>query len=223
MSARVSIRVSIAWSGHPAIEDTDTLVLTIGSYSLDLRVFNDNAGPDKGTIDWSTVARVGEIEGSTKDQGVFDTLPNGDVTETGIMHNPKTDRYEPYVETWRRLNLGSGADIPYLVLERQKKKETNASAESGTNTGEHEHEEGVFIGRVGGYALGLAKVDGVYHAWRDSLSENGWERVYEFSNYKECLRELLPTLPVSVPEGWTEGATVKLGESEWIVRAAGTV
>ncbi|WVF71738.1 hypothetical protein IAT40_006546 [Kwoniella sp. CBS 6097] len=231
MAARVSIRVSIAWSGQSAIEDTDTLVLTIEGYSLDLRVFN--MGPNKGTIDWSTVAHVGETEGSTKenpklrwdhiidsrpptsmpDQGVFDSLPNEDVTETGTMHNPKTDRYEPYVETWRRLNLGQ--NVPYLVLERQGLK---------SKTGKDDHqEEGVFIGRVGTYALGLAKVGGSYYAWRDSLGAKGWERVYEFSDDKGRLQSLLPTLPAEVPSEWSEGDVIKLGEGEWIVRAASTV
>ncbi|WVQ99158.1 hypothetical protein IAU59_006290 [Kwoniella sp. CBS 9459] len=231
MAARVSIRVSIAWSGQPAIEDTDTLVLTIDGYSLDLRVFN--TGPDKGTIDWSTVARVGEIEGSTKenpklrwdhiidsrpptsmpDQGVFDTLPNGDVTETGTMHNPKTDQYEPYVETWRRLKVGD--NVPYLVLERLSPKTSPSNGGHG--------EEGVFIGRVGGYALGLAKVQGAYYAYRDSLSGGKWERVYKFSDGKEDLQTLIPALPVEIPSDWTKGATVRLGDAEWIVRTVGTV
>lgn len=53
---RVSKRVSIAWSGAPASEDTDTVVLTIHDHSLDLRVFTD--GPRKGEIDWALVALV---------------------------------------------------------------------------------------------------------------------------------------------------------------------
>lgn len=69
-AARVSVRVSIAWSGDTPYEDTDTLVLTIHDYSLDLRVFV--TGNQKGQIDWSTVAKVSEIEGSTS--GKF--LPN---------------------------------------------------------------------------------------------------------------------------------------------------
>jgi hypothetical protein len=63
MSVRASTRISIAWSGAEPIEDTDTLVLTIHGYSLDLRVFIDS--PSAGQIDWSTVARVSETEEST--------------------------------------------------------------------------------------------------------------------------------------------------------------
>lgn len=62
-AVRASTRVSIAWSGAPAFEDTDTLVLTINGFSLDLRVFAE--GPDEGKIEWSTVAKVVELEGST--------------------------------------------------------------------------------------------------------------------------------------------------------------
>jgi hypothetical protein len=62
-AVRASTRVSIAWKGSPAYEDTDTLVLTIHDFSLDLRVFI--AGHQKGEIDWSTVAKVSELEGST--------------------------------------------------------------------------------------------------------------------------------------------------------------
>lgn len=63
-AVRASTRISIAWSGAEPIEDTSTLVLTINGWSLDLRVFVE--GSSKGTIDWSTVARVVEVEGSTK-------------------------------------------------------------------------------------------------------------------------------------------------------------
>jgi hypothetical protein len=62
-SVRASTRVSISWDGAAPYEDTDTLVLTVQSFSLDLRVFN--TGPEKGTIDWSTVAKVSETAEST--------------------------------------------------------------------------------------------------------------------------------------------------------------
>ena len=68
-SVRASKRVSISWSSQEPFEDTDTLVLTINSWSLDLRVFN--SGPEKGQIDWATVANVRELEGSTRGEFVF--------------------------------------------------------------------------------------------------------------------------------------------------------
>ena len=61
-SSRASTRVSIAWSGAEPKEDTDTLVLTIEGYSLDLRVF---ISPNlyAGKIDWSTASLVKEVLG----------------------------------------------------------------------------------------------------------------------------------------------------------------
>lgn len=67
-AVRASIRVSIAWKGAPAYEDTDTLVLTIHDLSLDLRVFT--LGKQKGEIDWSTVAKIEQGEGSTKGESL---------------------------------------------------------------------------------------------------------------------------------------------------------
>lgn len=56
---RASLRASIAWSGGEPFEDTDTLVITINGYSLDLRVFI--SGAQKGEIDWASVGRVHEV------------------------------------------------------------------------------------------------------------------------------------------------------------------
>lgn len=48
MSARVSTRISIRWPPEPASEPTDTLVLSLGGYYVDLRI--DKAS---GNIDWA--------------------------------------------------------------------------------------------------------------------------------------------------------------------------
>lgn len=58
---RASERISIAWGGRPAAEDTDTLVLTVDGVSVDLRVFIE--GPSVGTIDWASVGAVGHGKG----------------------------------------------------------------------------------------------------------------------------------------------------------------
>ena len=60
---RASTRISIAWSGAEAYENTDTLVLTINGWSLDLRVYI--GGPHEGEVEWATVGNVIELEGST--------------------------------------------------------------------------------------------------------------------------------------------------------------
>lgn len=86
-SVRASTRVSIAWSGEAAFEDTDTLVLTIEGWSLDLRVFN--SGPAKGTIDWSTVARVTTLPESTPGEStdrVLDCTAGEGTSHARLMH-----------------------------------------------------------------------------------------------------------------------------------------
>jgi len=60
---RASRRISISWSNAPAYEDTDTLVLTINGYSIDLRAYI--AGEKKGELGWATVGEIIELEGST--------------------------------------------------------------------------------------------------------------------------------------------------------------
>ncbi|ODN80027.1 hypothetical protein L202_03889 [Cryptococcus amylolentus CBS 6039] len=222
MAARASTRISIAWSGAAPVEDTDTLVLTIGGYSLDLRVFI--SGPDKDNIDWATVAKVAELPESTAenpqlrwdhiidsrppsslpDQGTFQTLPSGDVEERGIMFNPKTGLNEDYIETWRRFAQPAAAG--YFVLER-----------------EADGEEGVwFLGRTGDRALGLGKVGDEFWGWRDELKDGAWTRLYTFGP-SDKLQHLLPALPIEIPESWKKGVPVTLGESGWIVREVGKI
>ncbi|WVQ77264.1 hypothetical protein IAR50_006948 [Cryptococcus sp. DSM 104548] len=221
MAARASTRISIAWSGAAPIEDTDTLVLTIGSYSLDLRVFT--SGQDKGKIDWATVANVSETPGSTPenpqlkwdhiidsrppsslpDQGTFQTLPSADVTEAGIMFNPKTGLNEDYIETWRRFAQPAGAE--YLVLEK----------EDGSEDGGR-----WFLGRMGDKALGLGKIGEKFWGWRDGLKDGVWVRLYTFGS-PDKLEHLLPALPTKVSESWKKGERVELNEEQWIVREIG--
>lgn len=45
--SRASTRISIRWLPDPPTESTDTLVLSVGGYYVDLRVKKDD-----GTIDW---------------------------------------------------------------------------------------------------------------------------------------------------------------------------
>ncbi|KAK8858951.1 hypothetical protein IAR55_003182 [Kwoniella newhampshirensis] len=243
-AARASTRISITWSDAPPIEDTDTLVLTIDGYSLDMRVFV--SGPGKGEIDWSTVARVDELEGSTAanpslrwthlidsrppsslpDQGTFTTLPNGDVVEEGIMFNPKSSENEPYQEVWRRLKQEPNA--PYLVLEQIIDSHSDVSLRGEEEGGEEveAEEEGVFLGRVGENALGIAKLksesEHKFIAWRDRSEQGAWNRIYEFGE-KELVGQILPSLPAEIPSDWVKGETVDFGGKKWIVRTVGVL
>lgn len=48
MAARISTRISIKWAEESASEPTDTLVLSLGGYYVDLRIAKVD-----GTIDWA--------------------------------------------------------------------------------------------------------------------------------------------------------------------------
>lgn len=79
---RALTRVSIAWSGNPASEDTDTLVLTIGRYSVDLRMWA--SGPLRGEIEWGMVGYVAEAPSSTKGMSQTTTHLNSRETNVGM-------------------------------------------------------------------------------------------------------------------------------------------
>jgi hypothetical protein len=48
MAARLSTRVSLRWLPDPPYEPTDTIVLNVGSYFMDLRIRKQD-----GEIDWA--------------------------------------------------------------------------------------------------------------------------------------------------------------------------
>lgn len=133
------------------------------------------------------------------DQGTFETLDNGDVTETGRMFNPNTGDIESYVETWRRFTTSPGE--PYCVLEL-------VSGEADGDIG--------YVGRVGGHDLGCAKrASGEYIAWRESRGH----RVYQFGSTDSAL----PPLPSELPDDWRIGERCTLGERSFVIRAIGVV
>jgi hypothetical protein len=135
------------------------------------------------------------------DQGVFADLPNGDVTETGIMYNPKTDKYQNYVEVWRRLPAEPGQ--AYCVLERI----------DGDGTAR------AFLGRVGSQSLGLEKSShGVFSAWREETTAKGVRKVYEKGDTSR-----LPSLSTIGPAGYRSGETITLGGELWRVHTAGVL
>ncbi|KAL8284305.1 hypothetical protein RQP46_005054 [Phenoliferia psychrophenolica] len=164
----VSTRISLAWPPALPSELTSTLVLTgrTGAF-VDLRIFIN--GDHIGQIDWATAGLKTWLPDSTPetpkamftshldsrfvpsdssstdsppepDVGVFQSLPNGDVLETGSMPNPLSPTPllpVPYEEVWRRLPLPPVATVRATFL----------------RAGD------TFIARVGDYQLGIAKGD----------------------------------------------------------------
>jgi hypothetical protein len=48
MTVRLSTRISIRWDDDPASEPTDTIVLSVGTYYMDLRV-----NKAENSLDWA--------------------------------------------------------------------------------------------------------------------------------------------------------------------------
>lgn len=57
--AQISTRLSIRWLPEPPFETTDTIVLTIGEWYVDLRVTKDT-----GLIDWAIAGQCLQQPGS---------------------------------------------------------------------------------------------------------------------------------------------------------------
>ncbi|KAL2846870.1 hypothetical protein BJY01DRAFT_213119, partial [Aspergillus pseudoustus] len=114
--SRLSTRISFRWPPEPAFENTDTLVLSVDSWYVDLRV--DRAS---GAIDWAIAGERLQDKDSNEvlfthdldsknsfgvaDCGSFSSLPNGDELEVGVM--PRSDLpgspVREYEEVWRKL------------------------------------------------------------------------------------------------------------------------
>ncbi|KAJ6000496.1 hypothetical protein N7481_000905 [Penicillium waksmanii] len=123
-ACRFSTRISIRWLPESAHETTDTIVMSVGEWYLDLRMEKST-----GKIDWAIagqrliesqeplqVSFTHELDSQNSfesaDCGTFVTLPNGDDLETGSM--PRPDRpgapVTEYEEIWRELPFREGPE-----------------------------------------------------------------------------------------------------------------
>ncbi|KAI9368732.1 hypothetical protein BJX61DRAFT_202367 [Aspergillus egyptiacus] len=120
--SRLSTRVSLRWPPEPPFENTDTIVLSVGDWYVDLRI--DRAS---GAIDWAIAGErlqdpksnqvlfTHEIDSRNSfgvpDCGSFSTLSNGDDLEVGVM--PRYDLpglpVRKYEEVWRELSFRSSS------------------------------------------------------------------------------------------------------------------
>ncbi|KAL4923063.1 uncharacterized protein BDV17DRAFT_278123 [Aspergillus undulatus] len=129
---RLSTRVSLRWPPEPAFENTDTLVLSVGNWYVDLRV-------DLNTtkIDWAIAGERLQDKNSDEvtftheldsrnafgvaDCGTFSALPNGDDLEVGIMPRPDFPGapVKEYEEVWRPLPFrpieGSNIGLSFVL------------------------------------------------------------------------------------------------------------
>lgn len=148
------------------------------------------------------------------DLGTFGTLPNGDVEERGKMFNPSEGENQDYIEVWRRLALDGGRnesrDPPCLLLE--------------CLPGDAEPEVHAFVGRIGPYALGIARIASPndpsatrFIAWREmyDAEESVWRRVCSVGLEEEAT-QYLPSMGVFTC-GSHVGLKQVVGGREWAV------
>ncbi|KAI9102558.1 hypothetical protein DFS34DRAFT_398548 [Phlyctochytrium arcticum] len=209
---KASTRVSIRWIPDPPSEPTDTLVLSVGEWYVDLRVGKEDAS----RLDWAMAGqrivvskkpekvRFTHVIDSTgftgSDDGDFVELPNGDSLETGTMPCPsRNNTPTAYEEIWRKLPLPDSTQLVAWVLQ----------SEIG-NT---------FLCRVNRWFLALQQDADRFDALREDLVDGNWEA-------KVAIGEV-GTLPsfardVGVFEGereWRGGDVVCIKGQKYVVRA----
>ncbi|KAL4972469.1 hypothetical protein BDW66DRAFT_162857 [Aspergillus desertorum] len=163
MTKRLSTRISLRWPPELPFENTDTLVLSVGNWYVDLRVDRNTA-----TLDWAIAGKrlqkahsnevlfTHELDSrnafGVADCGTFSTLPNGDDLEVGVMPRPDlpdapTREYE---EVWR--------ELPFLRMEERENVSfvlESANDEAQLEEGEEKEATRTFIGAIWGSFISL--------------------------------------------------------------------
>ncbi|PWY75021.1 hypothetical protein BO70DRAFT_364110 [Aspergillus heteromorphus CBS 117.55] len=242
--SRLSTRISLRWVPEPAFENTDTIVMSVAGWYVDLRVDKKS-----GAIDWaiagqrvvdSTNSRTHSSEQvqftheldsqnsfDAVDCGTFSTLPNGDDLEQGSM--PRADLpgcpVAEYEEVWRELEFRAGPDGPgkgtSWVIESQNEIPLSEGDELEVNR--------TFLGKVWGTYLALRQVQ--IHVRQEGSSKvvegkgvsarrEEWDAVTGWQ-VKYCLGagDELPSMNHGINDStWKLGQTVLVAGKKYIVR-----
>jgi len=204
MATRLSTRLSIRWVPGEASEPTDTLVINVGGWYVDLRITKLD-----GSIDW---AMAGErlilsqepltckwthwidSNGYTEpDIGSFQpTSESTDSIETGSMLNPETNAITPYEEVWRTLAASFPDKFHFAWILRSIDDKT-------------------FLGRVGGDFIALKGGNegpswstgfaARRESWDDGKAD--WITKYEAGD-EQNLRQV-PRMATGKDMGWEQG------------------
>ncbi|KAL4748816.1 hypothetical protein BDW72DRAFT_205332 [Aspergillus terricola var. indicus] len=163
MTKRLSTRISLRWPPEAPFENTDTLVLSVGNWYVDLRVDRRTAA-----LDWAMAGERLQDANSNEvlftheldsrsafgvaDCGTFSALPNGDDLEVGVMPRPDLPGapIREYEEVWR--------ELPFLRMEgRENVSFVLESATGGTQLEEGEEKEvtRTFISAIWGSCIAL--------------------------------------------------------------------
>ncbi|TVY13543.1 hypothetical protein LARI1_G009261, partial [Lachnellula arida] len=213
MPARASTRISIAWPPAAPSEPTDTLVLGVEGWYVDLRITKSDL-----SIDWAMAGEritVPEQPATVRfshhidsrgfygiDQGDFSQLPNGDDLEVGTMPAPHLDgKVAPYEEVWREYAAPAPGTTSWILRSSDKK---------------------TFVGKIGGYyiALGEREVGG-FAALREEMDVNtkSWSAKYKVGPF-----ETLPSLEANQrlfenKGGWKLGDVIYADGQQFQVQA----
>ncbi|PWY85869.1 hypothetical protein BO94DRAFT_467768 [Aspergillus sclerotioniger CBS 115572] len=234
---RLSTRISLRWVPEPAFENTDTIVMSVAGWYVDLRVDKESGGIDWAIAgrrvvddkDSSRVAFTHELDCRNSfdavDCGTFSSLPNGDDLEEGEM--PRADLpgcpVAQYEEVWRELKFRDGPEghkgVSW-VLE---------SKEQPLDEGEEVEVERTFIGRIWGTYLALrqlqvhsrpkgsattiVKEGKDVSARREEWNASGWRVKHSLG------ADALPSMNDIEDGSWKLGQTVTVAEKEYTVRA----
>ncbi|KAJ5666158.1 uncharacterized protein N7477_008606 [Penicillium maclennaniae] len=161
-----STRLSIRWVPEPPFENTDTLVLIVGEWYVDLRIDKQSGGLDwaiagqclQQNTDPRSLVFTHEIDSNNNfnvsDPCPFVPLPNGDDLETGSMCRPDLPGHPvtDYEEVWRYLPTGQseeglGHNIAWIL--ESDEDELREGQGKITKT---------FLGRIGSRYLALQQV-----------------------------------------------------------------
>ncbi|KAJ5492330.1 hypothetical protein N7453_010427 [Penicillium expansum] len=244
LESSLTTRISMRWASETPFETTDTLVITVGEWYVDLRVDKQS-----GKIDW---ALAGECIQESKDPRrvvftheidshhnfnisnpcPFIPLPNGDDLETGTMARPDVPGLPmtDYEEVWRYLPVPEGPEGPgrglSWILE---------SDEGVLEEGQHQvtkvflaqiwgsylvlHQKQIHV--VGRTPLGERAVqitgEGV-SARREEWADGHWEVKYALGPSSEDLPSMADGLDVEMRER-KSGEKVTVGGCDFILRA----
>ncbi|OQD64445.1 hypothetical protein PENPOL_c007G00153 [Penicillium polonicum] len=246
-TCRFSKRISFRWLITPAEETTDTIVMSVKDWYVDLRIETAT-----GKIDWAIAGqRIVESQESlrvtfsheldshnafeTIDCGTFVPLPNGDDLEMGSM--PRRDLPgapdKEYEEVWRELPFREGPEGPKKGLSWVLESD---DGDLGSGEGEVTVTK-TFIGRIWGTYLALSqtqtltrqkaasgevvvKKSGADVSARREEWESGWKEKYVVGEAAGSLPSMMVGFDGEGVGSWRiPGEKVEVQGKMYIVRA----
>ncbi|KAJ5496836.1 hypothetical protein N7463_008823 [Penicillium fimorum] len=244
LQSNLTTRLSMRWASEKPFETTDTLVITVDEWYVDLRVDKQS-----GKIDWALAGECIE-EGKDPRRVVFTheidshhnfnvsnpcpfiPLPDGNVLETGTMARPDVPEapMADYEEVWRYLPIrecpeGSGRGLSWIL----------ESDEGALEAGQHQVTK-MFLAQIGGSYLVLhqkqthvvmqtalreraVQISGEeVSARREEWTDGHWEIKYALGPNCDGLPSMANGFGVEM-RGRQSGEKVTVGGCDFIVRA----